>query len=152
MEWWLHDAGVLGKRLACFHTWFLLLVLQGRGTLAKRQDFSSQFVIYNGRRQFGQAPLASGERPALCPWSPVCVLLVNTGFPPLGRRVAPFKRGLGWVALATSPQSLDDLRSHQHRNRRCQVHIQTKIQSERPWKQTSLALSEAKCQLVAAKF
>lgn len=30
--------------------------------------------------------------------------------------------GLGWAALATSPQSLDDLRSHQNRNCRCQVH------------------------------
>ena len=77
---------------------------------------------------------------------------MNTSFLPLGQRVAPFMRGSGWAALATSPRSLDDLRSHQNRKCRCQVYIQTKIQRKRPWKQIRLALSEAKCQLVASKF
>lgn len=33
LEQWLHDAGVLGKRLACFHTWFSFISFTREGEL-----------------------------------------------------------------------------------------------------------------------
>lgn len=107
------------------HMVFFYQLYNGRGTFAKRQDFSSQFVIYNGRRRHvGQVPLVSEKKKkkSTVLQSFDCCLFTAGGWQLSDSRLkscVPFQETqVGWYGLP-SLSHLDDLGFHQERGCRC---------------------------------